>query len=236
MLTYALLTPFILPIAATTFGITYLCFHSLLRHVARVEADTRGQLYFRAWFGLFWGLYTQQATMIGLFILKLDVRNAGRRAQDLGQLTVLLLTLFFSVQYHWSLSRLYGPLMRHQEGTTLEPTVAGPPHDPRNSQRSHTSDASHTLDVSHASDASDASDAFDAMSSKEDVVSTEQWLHERPPVIWLPRDSAGISQALVERIQSGPLAGSLNMVQVTDSPVGVTRDDQLQVRNITSKA
>lgn len=53
MLTFSLLTLFILPIAAATFGITYVCFHSLLRHVARVEADTRGQLYFRAWFGLF---------------------------------------------------------------------------------------------------------------------------------------------------------------------------------------
>ncbi|KAK5074494.1 phosphate metabolism protein 7 [Exophiala xenobiotica] len=163
-LTYALLTPFILPIATVTFGVTYVCFHHLLRDVSRVEAETRGQLYLRASFGLFWAIYTQQATIIGLFILKFDVRH---KAHDLGQLTILLLTLFFSVQYHLSLKRLYGPLMRHQEGTISEPVHEGAFPDP-------------------------LSDS-DCVSSTDESTSIDQFLHCQAPVIWLPRDPAGIS-------------------------------------------
>ncbi|KAK5069408.1 hypothetical protein LTR51_008658 [Lithohypha guttulata] len=224
VLTYSLLTPFILPIATTTFGITYMCFRSLLCNVARVEADTRGQLYFQAWFGLFWGLYTQQATMIGLCLLKLDARRTDQRLHGFGQLMMLLLTFFFTVQYHWSLSRLYGPLMQHQEGTILEPTAADPVLDPCNEQHPHASNAvnaSNPLDNSDAPDTSGDVSIFDATST-DGWASIEQVLYEDPPIIWLPRDSAGVSQALVEQIRSGPLAGSSNVIQVTDAPNGIT--------------
>lgn len=187
-----------------------MCFHYLLREVARVEAETRGRLYFHAWFGLFWAIYTQQATIIGLFILKFDVRHT---AHDLGQLTILLLTLFFSVQYHLSVKRLYGPLMRHQESTILEPVHEGAFPYP-------------------------LSDS-DCVSSTDESTSIDQFLHCQAPVIWLPRDPAGISTSLVERVTSGPLANSPATIQLTDAVVDRMRWSSLPpstIRATPSKA
>ncbi|KAK5075856.1 hypothetical protein LTR70_008781 [Exophiala xenobiotica] len=217
VLTYSLLTPFILLIGAAIFGITYVCFHYLLRDVSWVEVDTRGQLYFRAWFGLFWGIYTLQATIIGLFILKFDARNTNQRTHDLRQLTVLLLTLFFTVQHHLTLSRLYGPLMRHQEGTSPEPIEADTALDQQDRQHF------------------EASDVYSATSTDGSAY-TEQCLHGRAPVIWLPRDPAGISQALIERIRSELLASSPGMAQVTDLPTLATIDNRPQLFTARSKA
>ncbi|KAK5072363.1 hypothetical protein LTR70_010428 [Exophiala xenobiotica] len=206
-LTYALLTPFILPIATITFGVTYVCFHCLLRAVARVEAETRGRLCFRAWFGLFWAIYTQQATVMGLFILKFDARHT---AHDLGQLTILLLTLFLSIQYHLSLKRLYAPLMRHQEGAILEPVDED------------------ALSHRYTEPFADG----DCDSSPDTSTSIERCLHGWAPVIWLPRDPAGISTSLVERVTAGPLAHSPATIQVMEAVVDGMRWSSLPLRTI----
>lgn len=110
---YALLTPLILPVATVTFSVSYLCFRHLLSEACVIPTETLGEVYFRACFGLFWGIYAQQLTLLGLFLLKFNHNDQGH---DLGQLCVSSLTFFITVQYHiWLYSRLH-PRIRHQEG------------------------------------------------------------------------------------------------------------------------
>lgn len=107
------MTPFILPVATVTFYVSYLCFHRLLSEACFIPIDTLGHLYFRACFGLFWGVYAQQLTLMGLFMLKF---NPHDKVHDLGQLGVSSLTLFGTIQYHIWLRGHLRPFIYHQEG------------------------------------------------------------------------------------------------------------------------
>jgi len=82
---------------------------------------------------------------------------------------------------------------------------------------------------------SDTSDACSATLT-DNLVDIEQSLHDRLPVIWPHRDSTGTGQALVERTESGPLAGSSHVIKIISSSMSVTLDGQLQPRKIPSKA
>ncbi|KAK6365598.1 hypothetical protein LTR64_008722 [Lithohypha guttulata] len=107
VLVYSILTPMILPIAALTFGIADICSRYSLLYTANIVVDTEGQLYRNAMFKMFIGLYTYQATFIGLFVLK---SGSGSKWQNTGQLLVLLLTLICCTQVHLYLLHMYTPV------------------------------------------------------------------------------------------------------------------------------
>lgn len=82
---------------AFNFTLTSICYAYSFLHFTDVEFDHRGAVFFRAIFQLMVGLYTMQLTMIALFILKI---RAQKVAHEIGQLLVMVLTMYITMQTH----------------------------------------------------------------------------------------------------------------------------------------
>lgn len=203
MLTFSLTTPLILPIATVAFGSAWVTYQYILQHLAHSPVETRGRLYFPAFFHLFVGLYAQQLTLIGLFILKFDPRN---KFHDLGQLTILVATLLLCMQYHSHLRRRFKVSIQHDEGFEDLPRCSTDPQLPRQDTPCVTSTANH-----------DVSDEMDEL------------LGDSQAVIWLPKDALGISACLRDQVRARFFADSATVVQMVDSDTQITEDGQVSV-------
>lgn len=204
VLTFSLLTPVILPIATVAFGSASLAYQHILLYLANIVVDTRGRLYFPAFFHLFVGLYAQQLTFIGLFVLKFDPQN---RFHDLGQLTVLVVTLLLCVQYHVYLKRRFGPSVRHHEASVdsphrpIDPPRLSPPGPPRVA----------------------STPKSDAIEGVPDLSADSQ------AIIWLPKDRLGISRSLQDYVRAKYFADSADVVRMVDSDTCITEDGMVTV-------
>lgn len=101
-LIYALLTPLILPICTLCFCLLLLCARYKMRYTAFIPFETGGRLYFSAISSLFCGILTSELCFLGLFFLKMGRANL---LHDIGQISIILLTLFGTLRYHEFLRR-----------------------------------------------------------------------------------------------------------------------------------
>lgn len=178
-----------------------MCFRYILLHLSDIEAETQGKLCFEALFTSFLGVYTYQATLIGLFVLKFDTHE---KAHNLGQLTVLLFTLFACTQYHIWLKRLYGPLIQHQEGTT----------------NGATREDTHSEELRRLSPVPDPSDPLNPESY-------EKSRNNFDVTIWLPRDSLDIVRSLIHEVRCKCFSTSATVIRITDCTAGITDEGQI---------
>lgn len=181
-----------------------MAYRYILLYLANVPVETRGRLYFPAFFHLFVGLYAQQLTFIGLFILKFDPQN---KVHDLGQLTVLVVTFLFSIQYHVHLKRRFEPSIQHYEAT-LDPSICPP-----NSSRASSQDVA---DV-----------ALPSKSGEDEAV--EALLADPPAIIWLPKDGLGISRRLRDHVRAKCFAGATDVVRLVDSDANITENGRVTI-------
>lgn len=208
-LTYSLLTPLILPVAAFTFGVANLCYRYTLLYLSDIKVETQGKLYFPAVFSLFFGVYTYQATIIGLFILKFDGSN---QAHDLAQLSILVLTLVMCTQFHLRLKRLYEPWIRH--GDVLKSSIDD------------------FVEEQQDTDSLDIRPRLEPpSSSSEDGVF--RWFNT---TIWLPKDPFSISTHLIHEVRTKVLSGQSAEIQITDSSASMTNEGHVQLDNYDSTA
>ena len=200
---YALLAPLIVPISVVSFGCICICFRYTLLYESKVEVDTGGRLYFEAIFHLFWGIFTSEICFLGLFILKTDLKTLGH---DLGQIIVICFTLFCTVQYYAFLKRLYRPLIRDLDG---EWSIVTHPIGGSEEQESY------PLEVR---------EKFRALRrGSQDL----RRLQAIDGIIWLPKDSIGVSNALVDMIRASLGSRGFNESCVTNS--GALMTDRGQV-------
>ena len=149
-------------------------------------------------FTMFTGIYTYQATFIGLYLLKFNARN---RLHDIAQLIVLILTLLVCTQSHSRLKRLYGPLMQHQ-GFML-PDV-----------------------TEHKTCTDDLNTLLQARRKFQPYPVTgidSLWTQ----VIWLPRDSLNVSGRMIQEVTSRFFSASTKSLKITDANAYLTADGEV---------
>lgn len=116
MVIYALFSPLILPIAALCVAVSRVRFRYALTYVSNVPSQTNGELYMQSLFDLFWGVLVMELGFIGLFLLKLDLRNARH---DVAQITLLTLLLYCTWRYRKRIVSRYGDIAKGQEASIL---------------------------------------------------------------------------------------------------------------------
>lgn len=164
---YALLAPLILPISFLAFGTVLICFRYKLLYTSNTLVDHGGLHYFHAIFQLFWGVITSELCLLGLFILKISPTHLGH---DVGQIVLLSLTLFSTIQYRKFLRHVYEPHLK-SHGMELH---LQPPHSPvQRKFQAARSDLPRWCDSSFGTA----------------IANT---------VIWLPKDPFGISDILIQ--------------------------------------
>ena len=191
MLIYSILTPVILPIAALAFGIADVCFRYSLLYTSNIVVDTEGQLYRTAVLKIFAGLYTYQITFIGLFVLK---SSSSSKWHDVGQLSVLILTLICCTQAHLYLTNTYTSV---KWSASLIPDVM--------------------IDTGESSPEPVTSPTDPSSDSLTRV-------HPYRRTVWLPRDESGISDAMVLAVQDHCLTLRGSTVGVSNSESAVALD------------
>ena len=114
-------------------------------------------------FDLVWGLLISQSCILGLFLLEI---YPTQLFHSLGQVTVIVLTIFCTTRYISFLRRTYQPVLQYLQCRNSSSNVEEK-YRPIGQQLSNL--------------------AYSNVATK--------------PVIWLPKDSLGISQVVVENIQ-----------------------------------
>ena len=177
VLIYALLAPLILPLSFISFGIMLASFRHRMLYTAYIPFDNGGIHYFYAVFNLFWGIITAEICYLGLFVLKID---SAHYAHDAGQIALITLALFLTLQYRAFLQGLYNPLMRN-----LGVGMCG----------------------LSSSDRTFYDQGLRLPQVREKYRTSPRGLHSRSnnsevdSVIWLPRDSIGVSDTMLETVK-----------------------------------
>lgn len=165
---YALLAPLILPISVLAFGTALICFRYKLLYTSDSLVDNGGLHYFNAVFQLFWGVITSELCLLGLFILKISPTHLGH---DVGQIVLLSLTLFSTIQYRKFLQHIYGPHLKSHGVEFLQSR-----HSPvQRKFQAATSDLPRWCNLSFGTAKANA-------------------------VIWLPKDPFGVSDTLIQMV------------------------------------
>ena len=164
-------------------------------------------MYFEAIFHLFWGIFTSEICFLGLFILKTNFKTLGH---DLGQIMVVCFTLFCTAQYYAFLKRLYRPLIQDLDSEWLKVThpIAG--------------------SEEHESYPLEVREKFRALGrGSQDL----RRLQAIDGIIWLPKDSIGVSNALVNMIRANLRSGRFNDSCVTNSGALMTKRGQIMLQD-----
>ena len=199
--------PLILPIAAITCGALRLCFRYVLLYTARITVDTGGRLYFRAIFDLYWGIITMELTILGLFLLKIDPSSLR---DDLGQISILLLTIFCTVQYQQSIKSFYKPLIRHDEAVRCEGLAP----------------------LSNVTEQYSQPDVGQKYRTTTRTVKECYTLEGRDLEIWLPKDVDGVSDALMESVRRNYIGPSSNaQIGLTNAGAAMTSNGDVILQN-----
>ena len=145
-------------------------FRYVLTYVSKVSNQTNGELYLRALFDLFWGVLVMELGFIGLFLLKIDRRNARH---DIAQNTLLTFLLYCTWRYRKRIVSRYGDITKGQEASILEGLAT----------RRREAITPHEHDFA------------------SEVRGTRD-LPVHSGVVWIARDSFGISDALAAFVRS----------------------------------
>ncbi|KAK7748977.1 phosphate metabolism protein 7 [Cytospora paraplurivora] len=207
-ITYAAIAPLVLAWATIAMSLFYFAWRYKVLFVTDTELDTRGLIYPRAIKQLFTGIYLSELCMIGLFGASVAI----------GPLVLMVIFLIFTVLFHISLNAALNPLlynlpqslMAEEEQRRLE--LASSISNEKNATNG-------TVPLLHAHDTPKKSnflvrflkpwvyaDYFRLRSylpqTEVDFGVTEQLEAEaylppsvtaQPPLLWLPRDQAGVS-------------------------------------------
>jgi hypothetical protein len=199
---YSLLMPLILPIAALTCAMLRFCFRYAFLYTAYITVDTSGRLYFRAILNLYWGIITMELALLGLFLLKVDPNSLRN---DLGQISVLLLTILGTIQYQRSIQRFYQPLIRDYEAVSRQGTTTEIHPQP------------------------DVSEKYRPAVSK---VQDSRSLAAVDLNIWLPKDVGGVSDGLIESVRTNYIGPSAQ-IRLTNSGAAMDSDGHVVLDDST---
>ena len=148
-----------------------------------------------------------ELALLGLFLLKVDPNSLRN---DLGQISVLLLTILGTIQYQRSIQRFYQPLIRDYEAVSRQGT-------PR---------PSHTTEIHPQPDVSE---------KYRPAVSKVQDLRSLAAVdlnIWLPKDVGGVSDGLIESVRTNYIGPSAQ-IRLTNSGAAMDSDGHVVLDDST---
>lgn len=116
MVIYTLFSPLILLITALCVVVSRVRFCYTLIYISNVLSQTNSELYMQSLFDLFWGVLVMELGFIGLFLLKLDLRNARH---NIAQITLLTLLLYCTWRYRKRIVSRYSDIAKGQEASIL---------------------------------------------------------------------------------------------------------------------
>jgi hypothetical protein len=172
-----------------------------LSYTSAVATDTRGELYFESIFALSWGTVVMELSAVGVFLLK---ANARHLSQDIAQVSVMLVGLYFSVRYDRWLKGHFRSIIADQEGALA--------------------------DQSTPSDDPDVKDCR-VMSGTKDYALEES---VDKNVIWIGRDKFGFSDALVAFVQARYFPDYCNGDAITNMRVSMDAEGIVAVDKATA--
>jgi hypothetical protein len=188
-LTYCIISPLICLFAIFMFGLLWLVQRYMMLFVYEAEYDTGGILYPRALNQTFTGVYVMELCLIGLFVLIRDEEGrATCSVHSIIMVFVLVGTILFQIFLNWR----FGPLLRylpvnlgttdvetmHQEGRSEDLSMI------RTTREMHAIQSPTTLQKASTNE----EEAFDHI-----ALSLDQ------PVVWIPKDSLGVSTDEIEQ-------------------------------------
>ncbi|KAF2143706.1 uncharacterized protein K452DRAFT_296695 [Aplosporella prunicola CBS 121167] len=104
---YACIAPLVLIFAGIGLWLFYFAYRYNLLYVYNVDVDTKGLCYPRALQHLFVGLYIAEVCLIGLFAIQLSGEGA------LGPFILMIILLIFTFLFHVSLNTALDPLLKY---------------------------------------------------------------------------------------------------------------------------
>ena len=185
-LIYSTIAPLILPICMISFLLLLLAFRYNLLFVIQPQSDVGGFSFPSAWNHVFVGLYTLQLCAIGLFIL---VRDEFGSMRCIGQVVITIVTGVMTAFFQVTLGRITGPNSQYmplgdaEYAGNLAPCEPGSGHWPVHND-------SEMLEPKEP-----ANDVLNSLNNEVHAQPNYQHfaLWAEPPVIWIPKDSYGIS-------------------------------------------
>lgn len=176
--------------------------------MSRFDTDTGGLIYPKAIKQLFTGLYVMEIYLIGLFFL---LRDKQSKPPCIGQGTIMIVVLLFTVVYQTLLTQAYEPLLQNLP-VMLKDILDSADPEQKGTRRKET----RGVTGQRLLDAVDRFDMLDTVLGRSDARSRgfdeslarghgapcemrDQATVAQQPVIWLPRDDLGISDDEISR-------------------------------------
>ncbi|KAI9727187.1 MAG: hypothetical protein M1834_008495 [Cirrosporium novae-zelandiae] len=160
---YAVIAPLILIFDVLVFIIFLAVYRHNMLRVTVFQADTSGLLYPRALMQLFTGIYVMELCLIGLFFL---VRDSDGNIVCIGQASLMIFATLSTMLFHMKLRKIYKPLLK------LLPLRVEEINQVEKKSENATRPDNHLKRYQ--------SFRPDCMNAKK-------------PIVWIPRDSSGIS-------------------------------------------
>jgi len=208
----------ILVFSSIIFSLFWIVFHYNLLYVTKSRPNTSDLLYSTTLNQLFIEVYVMELCIIGLFFL---VRDDHDRSTCVDQAVIMIIAIAMTVIFQFLLNNAFAPLLRFLPSTEVE--IAEEGEEEEEGQKYHTPETNNYLrilvqslwnwtTISTASQGSITTLFSDLHDSKKDSASNEldglvplafqhEALHIQRPVIWIPKDSLGISDNEVFRIR-----------------------------------
>jgi calcium permeable stress-gated cation channel len=125
-LIYSVISPLILIFNCITFSLFWFVFRYNTLYVTKFEFDTGGLLFPKAINHTFIGLYVMEICLIGLFFLETGVNPDGSPNYGVcvPQGVIMVISLIFTVLFHFLLNSTFGPLIRYLPITLEDEAVA----------------------------------------------------------------------------------------------------------------
>lgn len=170
-------------------------------NVARFNTDTGGLIYPKAIKQLFTGLYVMEVYLIGLFFL---VRDEQNQAACIGQGVIMIFVLCITIIYQTVLSHAYDPLLKSL------PVMLSDRHSAQEFRRG--SESGSAFPILQALDGLEVLNTVLGRCTETPQINTtdasvkfeevkDDALHAAQPVVWLPKDSLGVSDDEIKQTQ-----------------------------------
>ena len=202
-MTFSLFSPLILLVATVFFALLRVNLRYRLSYTSATVADTRGELYFESVFALRWSVLIMQLGAIGVFLLKTDLRQLS---QNVLQVAVIFIGLYFTSQWHRKLEQLFRSVVSEQEGV-IATAVNGPERTSK--------------------EASAPASRFD-----EDETDGEDFVAS---ALWVPRDSLGYSDALVAFVRAHFFSRYTEKEGITNAHAAVDTKGKVTLNDVPNR-
>ncbi len=165
--------------------------------MAKFDVDTGGLIYPKAINQLFVGLYVMECYLVGLFLLVRDERN---QVACIGQAVILIIITFLTAIYQALLNQAFKPLFRY---LPVDLSVDKQPDVPTRNTSPIAWYSFFKKVYNELDDAVEEKNEQRADKQIEDNISMtmiqSKDLTAEPPVIWIPRDTLGLSKDAIEQ-------------------------------------